>query len=229
MSVLEQLPGREQTESEQMPSFDALYQRYYLRVYRYFRAHLDNDDDAADLAQQVFFQVWMHLYRYRPEKASAATWIFSIAHHRLIDFYRGVHLSISWEALSEGTAVDFNPEQRVIAAELISCVRKLLESLSQAERDLLALRFAARLSLAEIAAIIGKSEEATKKQLARLLQRLRQQYRRLLLDEVPLDRLDRATFYLEPSFIAIERVLLLVCAVPLPTARPVLLYQLTFV
>src|SRR5690348_12220413 len=229
MSVLEQLPGRERAEEEQMPSFDILYQRYYLRVYRYFRAHLDNDDDAADLAQQVFFQVWMHMYRYRPEKASLATWIFSIAHHRLVDFYRSIHFSLSWEEISEGTAVDLNPEQTVIATELIACAQKLLESLSQEERDLLALRFAARLSLAEIAAIIGKSEEATKKQLARLLQRLRQQYRRLLLDEVPLDRLDQVAFYLEPSFIAIERVLLLVCAVPLPAARPILLYQLSFV
>lgn len=229
MSVLEQLPGREQAEEEQTPSFDTLYQRYYLRVYRYFRAHLDNDDDAADLAQQVFFQVWMHMYRYRPEKASLATWIFSIAHHRLVDFYRGIHLSLSWEALSEGSAVDLSPEHTVITTELIACVQKLLETLSQAERDLLALRFAARLSLAEIAAIIGKSEEATKKQLARLLQRLRQQYRRLLLDEVPLDRLYQVAFHLEPSFIAIERVFLLVWAVPLPTMRPVLLYQMSFV
>ena len=125
--------------------------------------------------------------------------------------------------------MDLNPEQMIIATELIACVQKLLESLSQAERDLLALRFAARLSLAEIAAIIGKSEEATKKQLARLLRRLRQQYRRFLLDEMPLDRVDRAASRLEPSFIAIERMLVQIYAVPLPAARPCLLYQMSFI
>jgi hypothetical protein len=77
---------------------------------------------------------------------------------------------------------------------------------------LLALRFAARLSSAEIAAIIGKSEAATKKQLTRLIHRLREQYRRQELEELLPDLLEPAL----PAFVA---ALLQAYAVPAPVVR----------
>jgi hypothetical protein len=76
--------------------------------------------------------------------------------------------------------------------------------------ELLALRFAAQLSSAEIAALIGKSEAATKKHLTRLLRRLQEQYRRQEL-ETPLPDL------LEPTLPAFVAALLQVYAVPPPT------------
>jgi len=44
------------------------------------------------------------------------------------------------------------------------------------KRELLALRYAARLSTAEIAAVIGKSEAATRQQLSRVLRALQEHY-----------------------------------------------------
>ncbi len=52
----------------------------------------------------------------------------------------------------------------------------LVSRLDADKREVLALRFAAGLTTAEIAAVINKSEAATKKQLARTLQTLREQY-----------------------------------------------------
>ena len=54
--------------------------------------------------------------------------------------------------------------------------RSLLVALDSDIRELLALRFAAGLTFAEIAAVIGKSEAATKKRLARTLQSLKEHY-----------------------------------------------------
>jgi RNA polymerase sigma-70 factor (ECF subfamily) len=179
MTMLKRPPETKKQEPEHPLSFENLYHQYHLRIHRYLRAHLKNDDDAADLTQQVFFQVWMRLPTYQPTKGSFATWLFSIARHRLIDFLRAMRSSTSCETLYEIAMTDLNPEEIVISAEIIAQVNALIDALSHEERELLALRFAARLSIAEIAPLIGKSEEATKKQLSRLIRRLQERYQRL--------------------------------------------------
>jgi hypothetical protein len=130
----------------------------------------------------------------------------------LVDFYRVSRPSLSWESIPEVAAIDQNPEAKVISEETLTRVRKMLEALPQPEQELLVLRFAARLSSAEIASLIGKSEAATKKQLTRLLRRLQEQYRRDVLEELLPD-------LLEPTLPAFVEALLQVHAVPLPIAR----------
>jgi RNA polymerase sigma factor (sigma-70 family) len=222
MTVLNRQPGRERLHEEHQLPFESLYEQYHMRVYRYFRAHLEHEEDAADLTQQVFFQVWLHQSTYQPGKGSFATWLFSIAHHRLVDFFRAVHNSESWETLYEIAITDLNPEEIVISAEIIARVKALLDALSRSERELLALRFAARLSFAEIALIIGKSEEATKKQHARLLRRLQEQYRRQEEEQ-------RQPDLREPAVPAFLSVLYQVYAVAPPKVRLAFLHRKTMI
>jgi RNA polymerase sigma-70 factor (ECF subfamily) len=201
-----------QSGQEALPPFEMLYDQYHVQVYRYLYVHLKHEHDAADLMQQVFFQAWKQRQTYEPGRGSVATWLLSIAHHRLVDFYRVSRPTISWESVPEMTAMDQDPEEKVISEETIALARKVLETLSPQEQELLALRFAARLSSAEIAAIVGKSEAATKKQLTRLLRRLQVQYRRQEL-ETPIPGL------LEPALPAFIVVLRQTYAVPLPGGR----------
>lgn len=204
---------------EALTPFEMIYERYYIPVYRYVYAHLHHEQDAADLTQQVFFQAWQHRETYRPERGAVATWLLSIAHHRLVDFYRQSHPALSWEAIPDMAATDHNPEATVLTEESMALIRRLLEALPQAEQDLLALRFAARLTSTEIAALIGKSEAATKKQLTRLLRRLQEQYRRQELETPLPDRL-------EPALPAFVSALLQVYAVAPPTEEPSLRQRL---
>jgi len=209
MTMLEHQPETIQQEPEQTLPFEHLYAQYHLRIYRYLRAHLKNDDDAADLTQQIFFQVWLRLPTYQPEKGSFSAWLFSIARHRLIDFLRTIRSATPWETSYEIALTDLDPETIVISAESIALVKTLIDALSPAERELLALRFAAQLSMAEIALLIGKSEEATKKQIARLLRRLQERYRHQEEDATPRG-------WQIPIFLA---VLQQVYAISLPMAR----------
>ncbi len=220
MAVLKREANNKIHEPEHPPPFESLYEQYHMRVYRYFRAHLEHEEDAADLTQQVFFQVWLRQSTYQPDRGSFATWLFSIAHHRLVDFFRAAHNSESWESLYEIAITDLNPEEIVISAETIARVKALLDALSRSERELLALRFAARLSFAEIALLIGKSEEATKKQLARLLRRLQEQYRRQEEEKRQPDLRELAV----PAFLS---VLYQIYAVAPPTVRLALLRRKT--
>ena len=47
-------------------AFGELYKRYLGRVYGYLRARTSSDEDAADLAQQVFISAMDALPRYEP-------------------------------------------------------------------------------------------------------------------------------------------------------------------
>jgi RNA polymerase sigma factor (sigma-70 family) len=107
---------------------------------------------------------------------------------------------------------DQYPEAHVIEAETVAQIRRLLEALPEPEHELLALRFAARLSSAQIAALTGKSEAATKKQLSRLLHRLQEQCRRVVLEEL-------LPGLLEPVLRTCVAALLQVYGIPLPIAR----------
>jgi RNA polymerase sigma factor (sigma-70 family) len=65
----------------------------------------------------------------------------------------------------------------MLRREAANRLRVVLQALDAEQRELLALRFAARLSSAEIAALLGAREGTIKKRLTRLISRVREQYR----------------------------------------------------
>jgi RNA polymerase sigma-70 factor (ECF subfamily) len=68
-------------------AFDRLYERHRGGVYRYVLRHVGN----AGLADELFQDVWMNAIRARASYAPTAkfsTWIYTLAHHRLVDHWR---------------------------------------------------------------------------------------------------------------------------------------------
>jgi len=156
-------------------AFDALYRRHYDRVYRYVRASLGQDEDAADVAQQIFLQAWRSLGRFQG-RSSFATWLFRIAHNAVVDAQRGRRAALSWERLPDGehTTDASGPEEQAIRREDADRLARALGRLDAEKRALLMLRFAGQLSVAEIAAVVGKRPDAVKKQLTRTLRFLKE-------------------------------------------------------
>lgn len=156
-------------------AFATLYQHYFARVYRYLRIRVQQEEDAADLAQQVFLQALDGLPHYQSRGAPFAAWLFTIARNVLVDRFRRRPATQSLEASGDLMA-DQELEANVLQHETYEQLRTLLDALDPAARDLLALRFAAGLTTPEIAATIGKRPDAVRKQLSRLLQTLKEQY-----------------------------------------------------
>jgi RNA polymerase sigma-70 factor, ECF subfamily len=159
-------------------AFAPLYQRYRGPVYRYLRANIGSDEEAADMTQQVFLRALDALPNYRERGIPFAAWLFRIAHHAAADYQRHGRSAMAWETLPETleASPDQQPEAVVLRNESLARLRALLAQLDPAKQNVLALRFAARLSVAEIAAAVGKSPAAVKKQLFRILQTLKEQY-----------------------------------------------------
>jgi len=62
-------------------SFEVLYQRHEMRVWRYLERNVRNAAVADDLMQEVWFSVAREAVRYQPS-ARFSTWLFTIAHRR---------------------------------------------------------------------------------------------------------------------------------------------------
>ena len=159
-------------------AFGHLYDRYLDRVYAYLRARTTTQEDAADLAQQVFLQALDALPRYQGQGAEFAGWLFRIARNVATDFHRRRRPTVPWDFVPEALQprTDHGVEAGLLRREALAHLRTLFGRLDAETRELLVLRFAARLTVAEIAAVVGKSEAATQKRLFRTIQTLKEQY-----------------------------------------------------
>lgn len=160
-------------------AFGILYQRYLTRVYRYLRARTGSDDDAADLAQQVFLRALAALPAYRERGLPFAAWLFRIARNLVIDAERARRREpLPWDAaaIASRAAGAPSPEAAYLREEELAQLRLLVSRLDPARRELLELRYAGGLSVREIAAVVGKREGAVRKQIERTLRSLKEHY-----------------------------------------------------
>ncbi len=159
-------------------SFAPLYYHYHPRIYRYLRARVTSNEDAADLTQAVFLRALAAMPTYRERGLPFAAWLFRIASNLATDAQRKRRPTVDLDAIPEELyATDANPpEQAALEGERLDRLRAVVATLDPDKRELLALRFAGGLTSAEIAAVVGKREGAVKRQLSRIIQGLREQY-----------------------------------------------------
>lgn len=155
-------------------AFECLYKRHKGPLYRYC---LRNTSQVA-FADEVFQEIWTTLIRKRREyivTAKFTTWLYKIAHSRMIDFYRRNNHHVSRREdynpeTEEGQAptmieASLQPEAIVERREFNEQMRRMLAALPPLQRDALLLKEEAGLSLQEIADICGTSRETVKSRL----------------------------------------------------------------
>lgn len=170
--VLELTEERELVAAPTEP-FEALYARHRTAVFRFLRARTTSDEDAADLAALTFERAFVAYPRYRPIGGGVLAWLFRIARNAAIDEARHRHLAAERQPLG-GDQTGTDPEDALARSELADEVRSLLAVLPEQTRDAVVLRYGVGLTAREIGAVIGKSEAATQKLLARALTTLKE-------------------------------------------------------
>ncbi len=164
-------------------AFGQLYQAYADRIYSYLAFRLapreggcQNPTEAEDLAAETFIRALNALDSFRWQGAPFGAWLFRIAHNVLVDYVRsqGRRETVPLEetiavAGSTGRAAEDGLLTR-------ACLQVATAQLTALQQQVIALRFAAGLSLAETARVMGKREGAVKdlqhKALAALRRRL---------------------------------------------------------
>lgn len=171
--VNDDLPGLIADARENPAAFARLYDRYIQSVYRYLYSRIGDVHAAEDVTSQTFMAAYEALPKYR-ERGQFPAWLFRIARSKMNDHFRRSHHEINLEAAGEFLERE-DSLGALIRAEELSKVRFLVNKLNAEEQDLIRLRYVAELSFAEIADLLGKREDAVKKSIYRLLERLKGQ------------------------------------------------------
>jgi RNA polymerase sigma-70 factor (ECF subfamily) len=162
---------------ERPEAFGALYERHLDRVYRFLQLRVGREE-AADLTQQVFLRAFTSLPSYKSRGVPFVAWLFRIARNLAADHHRSSSRLVGdlLPDIAQAASVP-SPEEVTLQTERRIYLRSLVSELDDDKRELLAMRFAAGLTSREIAAVMGKSEAATKKQLTRIVRSLKEKYR----------------------------------------------------
>jgi RNA polymerase sigma-70 factor (ECF subfamily) len=151
-------------------ALETIYNAYARRVYRYFLSRVADHEDAEDLTTQTFVSVIEALPRYQ-HRSQFTAWLFQIAHSKAMDFFRRNNSKARKEAETKGMVFDETLE-RIVQNQTIETLRLLIQMLDEDERELLRLRFVVDLTYLEIAELLGRREDAVRKSVNRILERL---------------------------------------------------------
>jgi RNA polymerase sigma factor (sigma-70 family) len=161
-------------------AFESLYRRHELRIWRYLQRNVRNRATADELLQEVWFAVARDATRYRPT-AKFTSWLYSIAHHRMIDSIRSGRPHASLESLMQASALPglaadagAGPLAQVVALDEMDAMLDAISSLPQEQREAFLLQVEGDLSVDEIATITHTSFETAKSRLRYARSRLRE-------------------------------------------------------
>lgn len=155
--------------------FGLLYERYADRLYWYASVRTGSAAAADDVVGETMVTVIEQLHRFDARRGSFASWLFSIAHRKIVDQHR-YHQRLRRFLTRSGHRLELAAEEdaldRVLRHERGSQLYAALQALPAADQDVIALRYSAELSSAEIAAALGITPVAARKRLSRVLKRL---------------------------------------------------------
>jgi RNA polymerase sigma-70 factor, ECF subfamily len=163
-------------------AFELLYRRHELRVWRYLQRNLRDAATADELMQEVWFAVARDAPRYLPS-ARFTTWLFTIAHNRMIDSIRAHrrHLSLESLGVESDAAIrqlpadpSTGPVAAAVARDEAAALIRAVEELPREQRQAFLLQVEGDLDIEEIARITGSSFETTKSRLRYARTKLRQ-------------------------------------------------------
>lgn len=153
-------------------AFERIYRSIAPSVASYLRWNRVGDVELV--TNEVMAQVHRNLDRFAGDAGAFRSWVFTIAHHRMVDDRRATgRRPTTVDAEVEETSVIGNAEEDALDLLSNDGIRGLLAGLSPDQRDVLLLRVVADLSLEEVAAALGKRAGAVKSLQHRALATLR--------------------------------------------------------
>ncbi len=139
-----------------------LFETNFERVYRYAFVRLRDHYEAEDVTQQVFERMLESIKRYEPRGVPFASWLFRIAHNLIVDQVRRARSGERVVAAIGASSMTEDPERQALVHLEGSEVRRLVAQLNESQRQVLELRFAAQLNIAETADAMQRSVDAVK-------------------------------------------------------------------
>lgn len=146
-------------------AFDTLLKRHQERIFTYIYRIVKNEDVANDIFQETFVKAIMTIKQGRyTQNGKFPAWVSRIAHNLIIDYYRqekSENLQSSdiqeIDILNRKELCEATIEDTIIAEQIRSDVKHLVEQLPPLQKEVLKMRYYQNLSFKEIANLTGVS------------------------------------------------------------------------
>lgn len=174
-------------------AFETLYRRHQAGLYRFVRRLLGTA--LAAQTDEVFQDTWMRVVharaRWQPQGASFRTWLYTLAHHRVIDLLRKSGREVALDAFETDDGEPWQPDTQAwqhwpapasaaVASEDVAFWRRAgerllqcLEQLPVAQRSAFLLHHDDGLALDEVASALEVGFETAKTRLRYAMSKLR--------------------------------------------------------
>lgn len=160
-------------------AFRTLAEQYSQKVVSTCYRFVKNSEDAEDIAQEVFLEVYKSIRMFRSD-ADLNTWLYRIAVNKSLDFLRRkkrkkrvADLRSLFQFTKSAVSTDSSPQTQLEDQERQEILRQQIDLLSENQHIALILSQYEQLSNARIAEIMGTSESAVESLLHRARENLR--------------------------------------------------------
>ena len=163
-------------QAQQEPKhFEALYDKYFVSVWKFISRRVEDKQDVADLVSDVFASALFHLKKFQPMGHPFSSWLYKIASNEVNRYYRASKKSrlvgidhSSCKLLAAETDLEWNDLKQVLG--------KALQYLSVQEIELIELRYFESKSFAEIGFILQVTENHAKVKTYRAIDTLKKKF-----------------------------------------------------
>ncbi len=145
-------------------AFGVLYDHYQSSVYRFLFYRTRSVQLAEDLTSETFFRALRSMNNFRWQGKDFGAWLMTIARNLATDHFKAgrTRLELTTEDMSAHDDATEGPEATVLAGLTNEILLGALKSLPDEQRDCLIMRFLQGMSIAETAAVLGRSDGAIK-------------------------------------------------------------------
>jgi RNA polymerase sigma-70 factor, ECF subfamily len=163
-------------------AFSALYDRWVDRVHTVAFWILKDPDEAEDIVEETFWQVWRTAARYDTTRSAGATWLMLIARSRALDRLRAQRRRADWTSaastagalLEAATPTECGATYQGEAVEPATLLAEAIGALPPEQQEALKLAYFSGLSHSEIAAQTAQPLGTVKTRIRLAMNKLRQ-------------------------------------------------------
>jgi RNA polymerase sigma-70 factor (ECF subfamily) len=143
-------------------AFQTLYDDLVRPVAAYLRGK--GVADVEDVTSEVFLAVFTGLDRFSGGQPEFRSWVFTIAHRRVVDHWRRASRTPATSEYAPEDDTRTSPAAEDDALETLGTrrVHALLDTLTPDQREVLLLRVVADLTVEQVAEVVGKPGGAVK-------------------------------------------------------------------
>lgn len=145
-------------------AFGLLYDHYQPSVYRFLFYRTRSGTLAEDLTSETFFRALRSMNNFRWQGKDFGAWLMTIARNLATDHFKAgrTRLELTTEDMGLHDDATEGPESTVLAGLTNEILLRALTELPPEQRDCLVMRFLQGMSIAETAAVLGRSDGAVK-------------------------------------------------------------------